>query len=278
MSKKQLAADTSTKEIAVFDMEAHAGAGFEGATADAYAVPYLTILQALSKRVKKSNAEYIKGAETGMICDTSINRVYSGTTGVTLVPVAFRHVIAEWVPRNAVGGGMAPDANGAPRKQKRGKVGEYEPSKLESLTVGHNDKGKPLSRDGNELIDTRIHYCLLVDGQSVKPVVFAMSSSHIKTSKLWMSMMSERKALRRDGKSMYQLPSFSGMYMLTTKERIDGQDSWFVPEITFIGPVDDNAIIQAALAFKEIIDAGKVTVTGDDDADDSAPATQTEKF
>ena len=60
------------QELAAFEAQQleEAGSGFEEATSDSYAVPFLQVLQSGSPQCKKSDGKYIKGAEEGMIFNT----------------------------------------------------------------------------------------------------------------------------------------------------------------------------------------------------------------
>jgi hypothetical protein len=73
-----------------------AGAGFEDADANAYAIPFLQILQSGSPQCKKSDGAYIKGAEEGMFYNTVTQELYDGDEGVVVIPCHYMQRFVEW--------------------------------------------------------------------------------------------------------------------------------------------------------------------------------------
>ena len=73
-----------------------AGSASDNMTADDMLIPRLRILQSGSPVVKKSDGAYVKGAEEGMIFDNVSNQLFSGETGITVVPVSYRRTFIEW--------------------------------------------------------------------------------------------------------------------------------------------------------------------------------------
>src|SRR3990167_10124688 len=115
---------SKTKEVAVkeemtalpalqMDFEADAGKGFENADKDAYAIPFLSILQSGSPQCKKSEGAYIKGAEEGMLYDTVTGDIYPGDVGLSVVPVHYRRAFVEWRNRDEGGGGFGGEHDAA---------------------------------------------------------------------------------------------------------------------------------------------------------------------
>ena len=54
------------------DMETQAGAGFEGATAEDFSIPFITILQKMSPQCDEDSDGYVDGAKPGMFWDLSL--------------------------------------------------------------------------------------------------------------------------------------------------------------------------------------------------------------
>lgn len=80
------------------------GRGSENVGSQDVQLPRIDVLQALSPQIKKSNDEYIEGAEQGVIFNTLTGELYPN--GVNVVPVYFSKQYLVWKDRDA-GGGLA---------------------------------------------------------------------------------------------------------------------------------------------------------------------------
>lgn len=221
--------------------EADAGAGFEEATSDAYAIPFLYILQSNSPQVKKSDGAYIQGAEEGMFYNTVTGDIYNGTEGgVILVPCHFAQRYIEWKPRES-GGGF---------------IQEHPPtSPLIGQTV-KDEKNRDKLPNGNNLVDTRNHYCLLIlPNQTPQPIVVSMSSTQVKKSRNWMSKMNGLKM--QVGNKLVQAPMFSRRYRATTVPEKNDQGSWFGWKIELLDEVKEVEVYTMAKEFKAAVQAGR---------------------
>jgi hypothetical protein len=152
------------------DMAADAGVGLENTSAEDYAIPFISILQALSPQLNKQEGKYIKGAEQGQIFNNVTNEVVDGEEkGIQVVPVGFKFTIVEWKPRESGGGIVAIyDRDNAPDDAEK------------------DAKGRDVRPNGNSLVSTGTHYVLLVkeDG-SFEQAVISMSSTQLKKSRRW---------------------------------------------------------------------------------------------
>lgn len=243
MSKKETAettdvavkADTSVALASQFADDA--GAGFEDASSAAYAIPFLQILQSGSPQCKKSDGAYIKGAEEGMLFNTVTQELYDGDEGVIVIPCHFMQRFVEWKARES-GGGF---------------VREYLPS--DAPATEKDDKGRDLLDNGNTLVDTRNHYVLIKkpDG-SLTPALIAMSSTQLKKSKQWMSIMQGIKVKGADG--FQTAPMMSRMYKLTTVPESNDKGSWFGFKVEMAGVVSDPAEYAEARSFRDAVRSG----------------------
>lgn len=216
---------------------AEAGAGFEEASAAAFAIPFLYVLQSGSPQCKKSDGAYIKGAEEGMLFNSVTKELFSGEDGIVVVPAHFTHRFNEWKDRDA-GGGF---------------VHEYLPG--EQPPTQKDDKGRDKLDNGNNLVDTRNHYVLIVkpDG-SAEPALLTMSSTQLKKSRQWMSVMNGIKMKR--GESYVVAPMASRKYRITTVPESNDKGSWFGLKIELEGVVDDPALFREAIAFRDAVKSG----------------------
>ncbi len=195
-----------------FEMDA--GAGMEEAGMEARPTPFLRILQDLSPMVKETNSEYIAGAKTGMFVNLASRELFDGSKGVLLVPFYYRQVYCEWRPD---GGGFA---------------GEHQP-KSDTVMASLRDAQGSLdlkTGDGNNLHDTRYHYCVQVfedDPSRFDPALVALAVSQLKYSK---RLMAEIMGLKFDkaGGGKFNPPSYSSIYRATTKldKNQRGQEYW----------------------------------------------------
>src|SRR3989304_975795 len=77
---------------------AYAGDCMENVGIGDLLVPRLTIIQDLSPQRKPNKAEFISGAETGIVCDVGTGDLFPD--GVLFLPVYYRNDYLEWAPRS----------------------------------------------------------------------------------------------------------------------------------------------------------------------------------
>lgn len=232
-----------------------ADGGFESADKDAYAIPFLQILQKMSPQVDEAEESYVEGARPGMFFNTVTEDLYDGTRdGVLVIPCHYERVFLEWIPRND-GGGL---------------VAEHQPEdgvKLMQETT-RDEYNRDILPNGHELQDTRVHYVLLLheDG-GYEPAVISLSRTGIKPSKKWMSLMQGIKLPRKEG-GVFTPPMFSHVYRLRAQIRSNDQGTWYVPHAAkerILGDGDED-LFNAAKGFRDSIQAGKAKVNHDTEA------------
>jgi hypothetical protein len=223
----------------MFD-ESDIGTGFEGADSDAFAVPFLRILQAGSPQCKRSEGAYIKGAEEGMILNTVTQEVMDGDEGINVVPAMYQRQLIEWQLREA-GGGLV--ATHAP-----------DPSLLAACEK--DDKGRDILPNGNQLVDTRNHYVILVkDNGELIPAIISFSSTQLKKSRQWMSMMQQKRV--NIGGTSKPAPMYAYSYHITTVPESNDKGSWFGWRIGDSSPITEPEVVEAARAIREAVLAGQ---------------------
>lgn len=243
---------------------ADSGAGFEEASRDAFAIPFFTVLQDLSPQTKKKMAGYVDGAKPGMFFNSVSQKVYDPAAGVWVVPCHWAQVFIEWVPRNR-GGGF---------------VGAY-PANHHRVAEGIRQKGAGLVLpNGNELMDTRQHFILVLDPdtQVAEGCLMAFKSTGLKISRRWMTQM--RSALIEINGRMVEPSMFAWQYLLGVEESANEQGSWWQVTIQDKRRVTDLALYNQAKAFGQAMKTGAAKVnyedmapgTGDGGGSDRAPA------
>ena len=78
--------------------------GFGEVSSDDLRTPRITIIQAMSPQRKKDNADYNPDAEEGDLFFTGSNKVISGETGLSFLPVWYNKTLVEWKLREKGGG------------------------------------------------------------------------------------------------------------------------------------------------------------------------------
>lgn len=238
MAGKAVAKAQETALALPEDLIVPEGAGLEQADRESYAIPFLTILQKGSPQVDPDNGEYIEGAKAGMFLDTVSDDVLDPEKeALRIIPVYYRRAFIEWKPRDA-GGGF---------------VGEHTVAEAENLRWERNDKGQDVLPNGNQIVDTRYHYVILVreDG-TFSPMVITMSSTQVKKSKRLCSDLDLQ--VRSQGlKATFQL-----MYQVRTVSESNEHGTWRGWDIKRSGLVTDQEQLNAAIAFYKAIKSGDI--------------------
>lgn len=248
--KEVVEVEATSTAIALAAMyEDDAGGGFEQADKDAYAIPFLSILQSGSPQVKKSDGAYIAGAEEGSMYNSVTQAVINGDEGVEVVPCYYQRRFIRWGARDA-GGGF------------KGEYAPNDPILAEAKNIdGHllfpDAAGGFNEKTSDILMDTRNHYVLILQADgSFTSALLSLSSSQVKKSRQWMSKMEGLKSKRADG-SLFTPPMFSHKYKLTTVPESNDQGSWYGWKIE-TGSTIDAGLYQAGKAFRDAISAGEV--------------------
>ncbi len=152
--------------------------GYEGASSGSFAMPFLRILQKLSPECDKDDPAFIEGAEAGFIIHTITKELYET---VNIVPLQYRDTYIEWIPRTKGGGFVA----------------EYEFPNMgttEMLRTCSKEENKNILPNGNEFKLHSNYFCALEGEENEwEPVMISMSSSQLKTSRIWLSTMVKMK-------------------------------------------------------------------------------------
>jgi hypothetical protein len=233
-----------------FDYGEDAGGGWEGTSSDDFTIPFLAILQSGSPQCKKKGAEYIEGAEEGMLLNTATGEIYSGDDGVEIVPCLTQHLFVEWKNRQNDGGGfvaihsldskVVADAKAASKQ-----FGKY--------TVPVEDGVD------HDLVETFYMYALLVQGEDViTPCMISFSSTKIKPYKGIMTPLRQVKG---------QPPLFAYVLKVTTVAEKNAKGDFYNFKVvpangsavdSLIAPDDPRFL--AGKEFKATVASGKAKV------------------
>ncbi len=276
MSKKSTEKEVAT-EIetvaqnlpAVIDFAADAGAGMEGATAESFAIPFLSVLQKGSPQVDEASGAAIEGAKAGMFYENVTGKMMDGKKGVLIVPCAYRRVFLRWAPKGADGGGfkgeLAPEVVADMRA--KGQIAEldgrlYMP--LEDGTV--NDK------KCDRISDTRNHYVLLIDEETGawKEALLSLTSTQIKKSKMLMSALASVKVGSAAG--MITPPTFANQVRASSMPESNDKGTWFGVKFELAGQVTRPEVYAAAKAFHASVAKGAVTAKYEESEENTSSA------
>ncbi len=213
--------------------------GFEGMGTDDLAVPFLSILQSGSPQVKGSTK--IKGALEGMFYNTVSGLPVAPP--VRVVPCIYQKCLVEWVPRDQGGGFVAIHTDAELLK-----------------TCKRDANNRDILPNGNQLVRTAYHYCLLLskDMTSCQTIVLGMSSTQLKKSRRWNSQAMSLKLTV--GNKTVQAPYYSHSYSVGVVEESNDKGSWWSWDISDPKVITKPELYAAAKDFHEKVAIGSVRV------------------
>lgn len=224
-----------------------AGAGFEEAGREAFAIPFLVVLQAGSPQVKKSDGAYIKGAQEGMILDTAARKVFDGDSGVVFIPCAYTRTFVEWKLREQGGGFVA----------------EYDNTTGSGLqrSCKRDDKNRDILPSGNQLNDNRNHYVLYQDPETGtwSPALLSLTSTQIRASRNFMTALDRVR-------HAHNVAMFANKCRLTTTPQSNDKGSWYGVDLAVESLVDEEEVYDIARQFYRQAASGTVRTQAREEA------------
>jgi len=227
----------------------------EGASYDSseMQIPFVRLLQALSPQLKKKDSQFIEGAASGDIFNNVTGQYWSGEEGITVVPCYQTTKYLEFTPREQ-GGGF------------RGEIAPNDP-RLQSTT---RNGGKEILPDGNEVVKSDQHFCLIVEeGGMTQPVVIDMKSTQLKVSRRWKTQIAMKKIKHPKTGQMITPPLYASMWKLRAVEESNDKGDFANWVVEGIGLVDDTNVFQEAKAFRESVLAGEVKAQAEGSSPDT---------
>jgi hypothetical protein len=223
------------------DMVTDEGQGLENIGAADMALPFLVVLQSGSPQVKKGDAK-IEGAVEGHIFNTVSQEVYDGDEGIYVVPCLYKKSFVEWKPREAGGGFVA----------------QYEDDSVLARTR-KDTKGRDMLESGNLIVATAYHYVLLINvvNGDFSRAVIGMSSTQLKKSRRWNSIMTGLRLTKSDG-TKFTPPMFSHLYRLTTEAESNEYGNWCGWKVEISGAVPNKEIYTAAKKYAAELKSGAI--------------------
>lgn len=197
-TKKNEVVKKSAGELAIMDerpdwVDVNSAKGSEDVTANDIILPRIDVLQALSPQIKRSNPNYIEGAEQGQIFNTVSGEIYGSE--IRFIPVVFKREYIVWQDRE-LGGGF------------RGAFATAEEAERERRNLENPDS--------HEVVETHVHFVLILrDDGRLEEAVLSMAKSKRKVSRKLNSLV-----------QMFPGDRFARVYKLTAVE-VDGQKGEF---------------------------------------------------
>lgn len=241
----EVAVKAESTAIAAYDSFLDGSSGHEDFDSGDFTVPFLGILQALSKPLQRNHEKFIEGAAAGHIVNSATRASHDVfTKGIIVIPCAFQHRYIAWKPDN---GGIAYD---------HGSDSKYYDS------VVPNDKNKRIDAEGNELVDTMEYFCLQVDLETggFEAVVIPFSGTFSKKAKRWNNLIRTQTEMK-DGKPI-KPPIFFYSYEVKTVPESNAKGSWYSWDISMFKPVPElvngREIFAAAKELRASVTSGKL--------------------
>lgn len=215
-------------------------------------IPFIRVLQALSPQLNKNKPEHIKGASNGDIYNTVTGEYWAGGDGITVIPVYQETKYLEFVPRSQ-GGGYK---------------GERQPSDPD-LQSTYREGSKELLPNGNELVKSDQHFCLiLADDGSYQPAIIDMKSTALKVSRRWKTQIAMQKVKTPKGQ-MITPALYATMWKLAAVEESNDQGSWYNWSVEKVGLVQSSDLFREAKSLRESVSSGAVKAAADPDRQES---------
>jgi len=265
-----VAVDNQAAALAL--MEEASGMGFEDVKASDLALPQFKLLQATSAQVKRTEADYVKGAREGLWFDTISKRMFSE---IVFVPCKFSTRYIEWTLETL--GRLVAD-HGTDRT-------------LYNKCTRDPKTGNDITPSGKSVIvPTGTWYGLVIGGNEIDPTIVEDKGTYVdlmsqavltfagtaqRTSRRWVSDAQSIQLRRPDG-TFFRPSIFAMSYVLASAATKNDQGSWFLPTVSRGGWTLDykngRAIYDQAKLFSKFateMQAQIITAAKDD-----APAAQ----
>jgi hypothetical protein len=226
--------------VATYDYGKMAGEGFEEVKGTDLAIPFVNVIQPLSKAVEDS------GATAGQLFNTVTGELIDGEEGINFIPCHKELAFVEWIPRDKGGGFVGLHAEDS--EIVKAAIEANGGKRIGKLKVGEND-----------LIETHYVYGLILNKDGTQQdgfAVIAFTSTKIKVFRNWLTAMYTIKgrppmfANRATIKTIKQKNKIHTFYNL----KIDPlKETWGA---SLINPATEANLLQAAQDFKGMVTSG----------------------
>tara|TARA_R100001230_G_C5683394_1_gene191230 strand:+ start:1774 stop:2556 length:783 start_codon:yes stop_codon:yes gene_type:complete len=225
----------------------HQGEGLDYETSELQ-IPFIRLIQAMSPQIKKSDPSFIVDASQGDIFNTVTGQFWDGEEGITVVPCYQETKYLKFKPRETGGGFL-------------GELSKSDPDIAKAERTG----AKEILPDGNELVKSDQHYCLILDDSGLPGFgIVDMKSSSLRVSKLWKTLIKMLTIQHPKTGEIISPPLFGTQWKLSAFEDSNDQGTWFNWKVDNAGIVEDEELLQAAINFRKSIMSGEVKAVAED--------------
>lgn len=252
MATSKAVAQKGSTEIALADdvldiFASNEGAGLDYDTNDLQ-IPFIRVIQALSPQIKKSDPAYIDGASQGDIFNTVTGQHWDGEEGVIVIPCYQETKYLKFKPREQGGGFM-------------GELAKDDPDVSRTTRSG----AKEILPDGNELVKSDQHYCLVIDEDGIPGFgIIDMKSSGLKVSRRWKTQIKMLTVKHPKTGALVSPPLFGTQWKLSVVEESNDMGSWFNWTVSNAGFVQDREVLEAAMNFRKSIMSGEAKAVAEE--------------
>ena len=236
---KELKNKETTELVDVSMFEQDLGCGMESVTADEIILPRLALLQSMSPATKKSSADYVEGAQEGMLLNRITKKMYDGEKGIKVVPLNARLTLVEFTPRDKGGNYVADHSDNM---------------KLWDQTPYDKEKGGKFTAEGNKLVKSwELLVNVIEDNGALTPILINFASTQFKKGHQWVSALKTTTLQNKQGKA-FEVPIFYSTFLLQSATETKDGNSWMGYKITRVGNTHeiDMGIYKASAELSKI--------------------------
>ena len=239
MANKEVAnKNAGSVPVSMADIEKYAGAGFEEASADSYAIPFLQILQKMSDETDPENAKYLNGAKAGMFANLTTGKLFDGKKGINVIPCYHKTEYQEW----------AEFGTGSGRPEN------IYPADSDILKKTTKDGARDRLPNGNYILNVHQNFVLIVaENGHAESALISMSASQSKVAKKWLSL--QMSQTMSDDKGIFTPASFAYAYKLTSVLNSGKGNQWYGYSISLAGEVTNSDLYVRAKDFHNTLEA-----------------------
>ena len=212
-------------------------------------IPFLRLAQSSSPQLIKSDPKFISGCSQGDMFNTVTGQFWDGEEGVTVIPCFQETKYLEFIPRDQ-GGGF---------------VGEIAPDNP-AIKQAKREGNKEILSNGNELVKSDQHYCIVLDGDIPQLAIMDMKVSQLKVSRRCKTQIAMQKV--KDKSGQLRVPAvYATMWKFKSVEESNDQGTFFNWTFDRVGFVQDKGLFEEAKKFRESVMKGEAKARAEDIVD-----------
>jgi hypothetical protein len=118
--------------------------------------------------------------------------------------------------------------------------------------------------DGNELVKSDQHYCIIVEAGIPSFGIIDMKSSALKVSRRWKTQIKMLTVEHPKTGALVSPPVFGTMWHLKSVEESNDMGTWYNWTVTNSGFVEDRELLDAAMNFRKSIKSGEAKAVAEE--------------